>query len=237
MNLSKPTSVLLPLLVFAFVACSQSAEFKMNADQFEQKLKATADAQLIDVRTPDEFRKNHIEGALNLNISSREFENQAKTLDKTKPVMVYCLSGGRSASAAQYLRKQGFTQVYELTGGMIEWNAKKKPAIAGVNSAPGMKPAAFNEHVNKEKLVLVDVYAKWCAPCKKMAPGLQSLKDQYSAEMDLIKVDADANGALMDSLQVQALPTLFLYKNGKKVWSHTGFIETEDIASKIAAQL
>jgi len=67
------------------------------------------------------------EKAVNMDVTSDDFESKIATLDKEKPVMVYCKSGGRSAKAASILKENGFKQVYDLDGGMIGWNDANKP--------------------------------------------------------------------------------------------------------------
>ena len=78
------------------------------------------DIYLIDVRTPQEYASQHIGNAVNIDINNSNFESQISSLDKNKPVYVYCLSGGRSAKAAQKMNELGFTEVYNL----IRWNYK-----------------------------------------------------------------------------------------------------------------
>ena len=77
--------------------------------------------QLIDVRTPREFNAGHIEGALNMDISNSGFKTMLAEMDKEKPVYLYCRSGRRSASAAKMLNKMGFSEVYDLKGGILNW--------------------------------------------------------------------------------------------------------------------
>ena len=77
--------------------------------------------QLIDVRTPEEFAEYHIEGAQNIDISSKNFEEQIQQLDKNEPVYVYCRSGKRSNDAAQKMQKMGFQKIFDLQGGILEW--------------------------------------------------------------------------------------------------------------------
>src|SRR5690606_29392040 len=80
--------------------CTTLAQNKpLKADAFNTTLKSTAHAQLLDVRTPDEFSKGHLEGATNINWNDRTFSDKVATLDKEKPLFVYCLGGGRSAAA------------------------------------------------------------------------------------------------------------------------------------------
>lgn len=88
---------------------------------FNAKL-ADSDVQLVDVRTPDEYAKGAIEGAVNMNYHDRDFAEQvAGKLDKKRPVMLYCAGGVRSAKAAKILEKQGFVEIYDLENGYGGW--------------------------------------------------------------------------------------------------------------------
>ena len=78
--------------------------------------------QLIDVRTQEEYDSGHIDDALNFNIINNEtFLEQIETLDKNEPVFLYCKMGGRSNRAAQLLKDQGFTKIYDYSGGFNDW--------------------------------------------------------------------------------------------------------------------
>jgi rhodanese-related sulfurtransferase len=79
-------------------------------------------AQLIDVRTPSEFLSNKIKGAKNINFYTRSFKDEIAKLDRNKPIMVYCKSGFRSRRSAKKLAKLGFTEIYDLKGGILGWN-------------------------------------------------------------------------------------------------------------------
>ena len=106
------------------------------------------------------------------------------------------------------------------------------------NSAKaGLTMAEFNTSVKNDKLVLVDFHARWCGPCKKMAPDLEALQNTFTNEMILFKVDADENPIVVETLKIQAIPRLELYKGGVKVWSHTGYLGKKDIEKQIRAHL
>ena len=100
----------------------------VNVDQFA-KLVAKGDGQILDVRTPEEWTGGTIKDATKMNFYDKDFAEQLKKLDKTKPVLVYCKSGGRSGQAAKQMEKMGFTKVYNLTGGMNAWKAKGKATV------------------------------------------------------------------------------------------------------------
>ncbi len=79
---------------------------------------------LIDVRTPAEFEQGHLENSVNINISDSSFEEEIGKLDRTQPVYVYCKVGGRSAKAASILQEMGFEEVYDLKGGIQNWERR-----------------------------------------------------------------------------------------------------------------
>ncbi|XOV91942.1 MAG: rhodanese-like domain-containing protein [Bacteroidota bacterium] len=101
----------------------------MNAGQFQQAIKENKDAVIIDVRTPAEVQNGFIEGAINMDINSPEFADGVAKLDKEKTYFVYCHSGGRSASAASYLKKNGISKVVNLSGGIVGWQRAGLPTV------------------------------------------------------------------------------------------------------------
>lgn len=80
----------------------------------------------------------------------------------------------------------------------------------------------FNDIIAGNQLVLVDIYATWCGPCKMMHPVLEQLKKQMGDTIRIIKIDVDKHQSLAMQLQVQSVPTLFLYKAGKQLWRQSG---------------
>jgi len=84
---------------------------------------------ILDVRTPDEFNEGHIEGAVLIPVD--ELERRLDELPKDKPIITYCRSGVRSRNAANILLENGFSKVYDMKGGIIEWINKGYPAVDG----------------------------------------------------------------------------------------------------------
>jgi rhodanese-related sulfurtransferase len=88
----------------------------------EELSKVNNGIQLVDVRTPKEYAEGHIPNADNINFYDPNFAEQIGKLDKDKAIYIYCRSGGRSGRAAQQLKKMGFTKIYDLQGGIMNWN-------------------------------------------------------------------------------------------------------------------
>tara|TARA_R110000868_G_scaffold26102_6_gene101027 strand:- start:656 stop:964 length:309 start_codon:yes stop_codon:yes gene_type:complete len=93
----------------------------LDANTFREKIKSDETAVIIDVRTPEEEVEGTINGALNINLMESSFPAKIMDLDKSKTYYVYCRSGGRSATACQFMEKNGLT-AYNLKGGIQAWN-------------------------------------------------------------------------------------------------------------------
>ncbi len=92
----------------------------ISVADMEEALKVD-DVQLIDVRTVREFSKGHLENAKNIVYQGANWDEQVASLDKDKPVYVYCAKGGRSAKCAALLEEAGFKKVFDLEGGITQW--------------------------------------------------------------------------------------------------------------------
>jgi thioredoxin 1 len=222
-------------LALVISACSQaqSSSTKLSSTEFADKIKSTPEAQIVDVRTKGEFRAGHIANASNLELSSTEFKNMAAALDKDKPVLVYCLSGGRSARAIEYFKNEGFTEIYEMPGGMMEWRSKGLPEEKLVATSDGMSRQEFEAMLQSNKIILVDFYAEWCAPCRKMKPFIAKISEDLKESVTVIRIDADQNPVLCKEMGVAALPVIKIYKDQKEIWHHTGFVDEETLRSKL----
>ena len=115
--------------VLLLAGCSTSSGVKnLSVSEFSSKV-VEAGIITLDVRTPGEFNEGHIEGAQLIDFQSGNFENEIATLDKSKTYAVYCRSGSRSGQAVKVMSDAGFTSVYNLNGGVIDWAGAGLPLV------------------------------------------------------------------------------------------------------------
>ena len=107
-------------LLFNCNITSNSSFQDINSDELELMIKKE-DLILLDVRTPTEYSNGHLISALNINYYGNNFDKKIDELDKSKPIVVYCKSGGRSSKSALKLVEKGFEEIYNLKGGFDQW--------------------------------------------------------------------------------------------------------------------
>lgn len=137
----KTTTLFLTAILIAFTACSQSenapndisSQETVQEQDSQQSVKRVTKAEfntfmadhsdyiLVDVRTPEEFNNGTIENAVNINFNDPNFQAQLNELDKAKPVLMFCHSGGRSGRALPIFKTLGFQHVLELEGGYSQY--------------------------------------------------------------------------------------------------------------------
>lgn len=213
-------------------------KYLLSINDFETKLKDNAGfAQLIDVRTPEEYMRGHLKRAINLNFNDDNFEDVVKAkLDKTRPVFVYCFSGRRSTDAAVFLRDLGYKEVYDMAGGFAKWTSSSKPYASDNTTTQPI--AAFtlenlDRVVKSNSLVLIDFYAEWCGPCKKMTPILNRIADQ-NKNIKLLKIDAEKSDNIASVFKVEEIPTYVIIKNGRQVWRGVGEMDEAELKEILA---
>lgn len=96
----------------------------LTPQEFCDKMKAD-DVQVIDVRTPKEYKNGHIKNSTLINFFDDDFKEQLSKLPKDKDVLVYCRSGNRSGKAYKILKDLGYKNVSDLKGGMLLWEKAK----------------------------------------------------------------------------------------------------------------
>lgn len=218
------------LLVSSFVCSAQQVDISLN--QYKNAM-LQKDVQVLDVRTIEEYNTGHLKNAFLADFTKpQQFAERINSLDKAKPVYIYCLSGGRSRAAANMLIKQGFKEVYNMSGGLIAWKVAQLP-LEGKVTSPIMSMDEYLALIPKNKTVLVDVGAKWCPPCKKMEPLISDIVNNNQGLFELVQIDAGAQENLAAQLGAGALPTFIIYKNGKETWRQSGIVSKEKLLEQL----
>jgi len=102
--------------------CSSSNEAIKKVDPVEfSEVVAQPGVIVLDVRTPEEFSAGHIENAININLESSDFASEVSKLDMNATIAVYCRSGNRSGVATEQMVELGFVDMYDMQGGILEW--------------------------------------------------------------------------------------------------------------------
>jgi rhodanese-related sulfurtransferase len=124
--------MLLIVASFSCAACAQNQEAgkgtiakDLSVQEFNKKMKERP-GTLLDVRTKGEIAKGAIPGHTSIDFFDEAFEEKIEKLDKSKPVYVYCASGGRSGEAMELMQKKGFSEIYNLDGGYSAWSKAMK---------------------------------------------------------------------------------------------------------------
>ncbi|HNB81196.1 MAG TPA: thioredoxin domain-containing protein [Chitinophagaceae bacterium] len=223
---------LIPVILILTTSCiTNSAQNShggtIPVQEYQKLMQEAKNIQLIDVRTPGEFSEGHLTNAVNIDYNGPDFEKRISTLDKSKTTFIYCLSGGRSASAMDLMQQKGFQTVYNMKGGILQWRAAGLP-LAGAASATdwkGMSKEKYNELISGPVPVLVDFNARWCAPCKQLKPILEEIEKEYHGKLKIVTVDIDENKSLANALYVRNIPLLIYHVNGQPTINQEGFIE------------
>lgn len=223
-------------LYLAIVVSCTSQEAVYSPKEFSEKISQEKVKNLVDVRTPDEFKEGYIKGAVNIDWNSSNFETELNKLDRNTPLYLYCLSGGRSGNAIRKAKEMGFKKIYGLTGGVMAWRAEN---LALASNSPtkktGMTKADYDAlYKGKSKKVLVDFYAEWCGPCQKMKPFLKKIETTMSKDVEVIRINADENPELCKAMEVKGLPYLLLYNGNQLEWSKFGFASEEELVKIIS---
>ena len=215
------------IIFLNLVVQAQDPIFVLDAATFESGFQKEK-GMLMDVRTPDEFASGAITGAVNFNYRAADFKEKVSQLDKKQPIYVYCLSGGRSGDAAKWMRTIGFEKVYELKGGTLAWTKAGK-ALGNSSATQGKLDQYTMEDYNKltssHARVLVDFYAPWCGPCKKLAPLLEELAEAYKGKAVIIKINIDENKELVRQLGIDEIPFFKAFHDGKEIGNFIGQVD------------
>lgn len=117
---------LLMILLFMTPYFVVGQEILRPADYFK-KIGESEKPQLVDVRTPDEYKEGHIKDFINIDYFGSDFQNEIMELDKERPVFLYCGTGTRSEQTQAALSKMGYDSVTDLKGGFEAWKGAGYP--------------------------------------------------------------------------------------------------------------
>src|SRR5450759_3074351 len=89
----------------------------------------------------------------------------------------------------------------------------------------------FDSVIQDIRPVVVDFHALWCSPCKMQSPILKEIATDLGDKIKVIKIDVDQNSEIASRYNVQSVPTLIIFKNGKLVWRQTGVVSKNQLFS------
>ncbi|MGN6265920.1 MAG: thioredoxin [Ginsengibacter sp.] len=95
----------------------------------------------------------------------------------------------------------------------------------------------FGDVIKSSQPVLVDFHATWCGPCKMMAPELQKFAQSNTGKLRVIKIDIDKNPAAAQQFNIQGVPTLILFKEGKVLWRQSGAMSSSQISAAVNSHI
>jgi len=215
------TSLTAIAFLWAVAVFSQGQSANVLLDAFYSKIKTQKSPQIIDARGAEEFALNHIEGAVNFNTKSEDFEKRVADLDPKKPVFIYSIAAYRSGLLSTELSKRGFSEIYILEGGIANWIGGGKPFYSNLKSKLSL--ADYKKIIASNDYVLVDIGSKYCATCKTVKPILESLRTQYGEKLKIIEIELEESPQVIADLKnVKVFPTLIFYQNGKIVFKKDG---------------
>ena len=115
-------------LILSACGTSGGSVTNLNVSDFAKKA-SDSTVVVLDVRTPEEFQSGHLKNAINIDYQGADFAGEINKLDKTKSYAVYCHSGRRSGLATEIMAKDGFKSIFNLNGGIIDWQNAGQPLV------------------------------------------------------------------------------------------------------------
>lgn len=227
------------LIILVFTTClqAQNTSYKnIGTIEFSEIIISNT-GTLLDVRTISEFQNQHLENALQLDYYKLDFKSKLLLLPKDEPIYLYCTTGYRSERAAKILSENGYSNVYNLEKGIMDWNLQNLPTVTEPDAVKDTENEWTIENYQKliqsDTLVFIDFYAPWCAPCRKMMPIIDSLKTEYHGIIKIEKINVDASKKLVKELKINSVPYFVLYKTGNLFFEKNGYITREEIIENL----
>jgi thioredoxin 1 len=89
----------------------------------------------------------------------------------------------------------------------------------------------FESLINDSRPVIIDFHTVWCSPCKMQSPILKEVAAEFGEKIKVIKIDVDQNNEISGRYNIQSVPTLIIFKNGKLVWRQSGVVSKSQLKS------
>lgn len=166
---------------------------------------------LIDVRSSEEFSKGTIGSAINIPLNDPHFLDKMQQVhrDAKDSIVLFCLAGSRSAKATELLKANQINDFLEYRGGYMEWEQKSTTELSSK-----MTLEDYQLVLNTHDVVLVDFYATWCLPCKKIGPSIDEIEREYVGKITVLKLDIDQYKGLAKELGIISVPHVTLHQKG-----------------------
>lgn len=232
-------------IIFSFIAvvtlitiqsCAQQpSASQLDAKSFASLIEKTNDEWIIDVRTKKEFESGHISSAINMDYYADDFQQQLASLPKDKPLLIYCLSGSRSNAAAEKLKIMGYANIYHLAGGIQSWKQANLPVEGESNKPDTFTENDYNRLIADNRLLMIDYYAPWCLPCRKMKPYIEKLEKEFGDRIKIVQINTDEAKELSSRLSINPIPVITFIADGKEVNRLTGLQSEETLRAGLNA--
>ncbi len=228
------------LLLSAGKSQSQPSITNVDATEFKRLVEA-GNGIILDVRAPEEIAEGHIANTSTINLYDEGFVDKINLIPKEKEIYVYCQAGGRSAEAAEILTKNGFVKVFNLEKGLDGWVESGFPvAKTEVEKDEKIQQISledFRALLKTDKPVLIDFHTVWCAPCRKMAPVIDKIEEDFKGKAVVMRIDVDKSSDVGRAYDIKGVPVFILYKDGVEKWKHNGIVTEPELVKQIKSQL
>ncbi len=233
--MKKSGAILIFLITLSKIYGQNAPVVQAGSAQFNN-LTSQNNGILLDVRTKSEFKNGHLPEAGNLNYYALDFRKKLILLPRNQPIYLYCNTGYRSEKAAEILIENGYTDVYNLQHGIMEWELLNLPVVVEPDARPDtdnkMTSEQYQAILSSGTPVFFDFYAPWCGPCRKMMPMIDSLMVEYHPLIQMHKINVDASKRLVKELKLVGVPYLVLPDDGKVLFSKNGSASRSELTSK-----
>ena len=208
----------------------------INVEQARSLIDSNPSLIILDVRTEEEYLEEHLEGAKNIPLD--ELEERLEELDVERGLLVYCRSGGRSAQASEILARNGFSPIYNLEGGIIEWRSAGYPTIverSGLTSFTSssrtvtitsvrrafpstatferIDGTTFQTSDFKGRITVLVFMSTGCKTCESYTGHLRELSDKYHSEIVIASIsmhpETDTREILQNYMQENDAPWIW----------------------------